>query len=485
MCVLIGLLDVAERARTGLKMEPLEYDMGLFRKTRELVARHRLSDLGREEFWEVDNDYADRVFHAGVDLLVELGAYDVTTGRAIRFSEEEVGLAAREAPTQVTVGTGKDARVIRRRRIEDANPPAVIVAGHTGWSDEVPVPLPIAVREMVRDPRIDAIQGFMYARTDGLEITGEAHWAYGARRAIERARNGLNAAGRPGLCLIQYPTHTRAFVLISTLDPENGLRRSDGTLFSIQPDLHIESGMIAASLVMEEYGLAYKENQGGGTSFAGDIYASMIVSVASRLSAWMCYRDVVQGPGTAALPSGPQRRGSTVGGQRGVSNVANLKWLSFAVRKALLRNTRIITKAQIWGGHSSTEDQMSEEFLLRVALSAMETTLLGDNFHFSGSANPPTYPRWAINVSDATIASGLKLKDYLEMERKIGERLHQPDMTAFNDFRMKVYERPRELLDPQMKVYDFFKQRISEEYLDNERRVRKYLTDLGLSLGNI
>ncbi|MCJ7608868.1 hypothetical protein MUP00_04265 [Candidatus Bathyarchaeota archaeon] len=67
MCVLIGLLDVAERARTGLKMEPLEYDMGLFRKTRELVARHRLSDLGRDEFWEVDNDYADR--RARMDVL--------------------------------------------------------------------------------------------------------------------------------------------------------------------------------------------------------------------------------------------------------------------------------------------------------------------------------------------------------------------------------------------------------------------------------
>jgi len=481
---MISLLDVAERVRTGPKMEPLEYDMGLFRKTQELTKRHNLRNLGKEEFWDVDNDYADAVFQAGVDFLVEWGAYDVTTNRVAKFTEDEVQGAAREAPTQVTIGTGRDTRIIRRREIEDRSPPAIIVAGHSGWSDEVPVPLPVVVREMVRDPRVDAIQGFIYAQTDGLEITGEPLWAYGARRAAERVRNGLNMAGRSGLCLIQYPTQTRAFVLTAALDQDKGLRRSDGTLLSIQPDLHIETGMIAASLVFEEYGLSYKENQGGGTSFAGDVYGSMIISVASRLTAWMAYRDVVQGPGSAALPSGPQRLGTAEGRPTGAGAVKNLEWLSFATRKALTRNTRFISKTNIWGGHERTEDQMSEEFLLMAALSAMKTTLLGDNFHFAGSANPPTFPRWAIDVSDATIASGFKLEDYAELEGKVRERLPRIEETISYDFRMKVYERPKELLDPQMRVYDFFKQRISREYLENERRVRKYLTDLGLNFQN-
>lgn len=481
---MISLLDVAERVRTGPRMEPLEYDMGLFRKTQELTKRHGLRNPGKEEFWEVDNAYADAVFQAGVDFLAEWGAYDVTTNRVIKFTEEESRSAAREAPTQITIGAGKDTRTIRRRSTEDPNPPAIIVAGHSGWSDEVPVPLPIVVREMTRDSRVDAIQGFMYAKTDGLEITGEPLWAYGARRAVERVRGGLDMAGRPGLCLIQYPTQTCAFVLISALDPERGLRRSDGTLLSIQPDLHIETGMIAASLVFEEYGLSYKENQGGGTSFSGDIYGSMIISVTSRLTAWMAYRDVVQGPGSAALPSGPQRMGTTEGRPTGAGTVSNLEWLSFATRKAMLRNANFISKANIWGGHERTEDQMSEEFLLRVALSAVKTTLLGDNFHFAGAANPPTFPRWAIEVSDATLASKFGFEDYLELEHKVRERLPRIDETVSYDFRMKVYDRPRELLDPQMRVYDFFKQRISREYLENERRVRKHLTDLGLNFQN-
>jgi hypothetical protein len=63
----------------------------------------------------------------------------------------------------------------------------------------------------------------------------------------------------------------------------------------------------------------------------------------------------------------------------------------------------------------------------------VKTTLLGDNFHFAGSVNPPTFPRWAIDVSDATIASGFRLEDYVELERKVRERLPQIDETVTYD----------------------------------------------------
>jgi hypothetical protein len=64
---------------------------------------------------------------------------------------------------------------------------------------------------------------------------------------------------------------TRAFAQIAAMDPYRGLRPTDGTLFSIQPDLHVDADYIAASYVYEEYGLAYKENQGGGSNFVVDV----------------------------------------------------------------------------------------------------------------------------------------------------------------------------------------------------------------------
>jgi len=484
---MINLLEVAERIRTGQKMDTKSYDMGLFRKTQELTKKYNLNQPGKPEFWEVDNAYADAVFQAGVDFLTEWGAYCVTTERVIKFTEDEVRRAAREIPSQIVVGEGSDTRTIKKREIEDTqNRPNIVVAGHSAWSDEVPVPIHIAVREMVSDERVDVIQGYMYAETDKYEISGPTHWAYAARRAVERVRNGCTQAGRPGLCVVQYPTLTRAFALVAAMDPYRGLRPTDGTMFSIQPDLHVDADYVAASYVYEEYGLAYKENQGGGSNFIADIYGGMIISIASRLAAWMCYRDNVQGGGGAAEPRGAQRDwGGVAPASELVAERAkkyDAMWLNFAVYKALHRNTGLITKANIWGCHEMAVEQLSDEFLLMQAISAMRETLWGNHFHFAGSANPPTVIRWPIDVSDAVMRSKLKLSDYQELSSRITREKLQgwQDLSRVKDQRMKAYESPKQLLDTQLNVYDFFKQKISEKYLENEKKVRSYLKDLGL-----
>jgi hypothetical protein len=485
---MISLLEVEERVQTGAKMDTKDYDMGLFRKTQELTKKHNLNQQGKEEFWDVDNAYADALFQSAIDFLTEWGIYCVSTNRVIRFGEDEVRRAAREIPGEIRVGEGSDARIIRKRGIEDVyNRPYIIVAGHSAWSDMVPIPIHVVVREMVKDKRVDAIQSFMYAETDHIEIKGPAHWAYGARRAVERVRNGCTQAGRPGLCIIQYPVMTRAFAQISTMDPYRGLRPTDGILFSIQPDLHVDADYIAASYVYEEYGLAYKENQGGGSNFVADVYGGMIISVASRLAAWICYRDNIQGSGGASMPRGAGRDwGGTAPGIAPLTGDSgkkvNLMWLDFAALKALHRNTDLITKSNIWGCHEMAVEQMSEEYLLMQALSAIRETLCGNHFHFGGSANPPTVIRWPIDVSDAVMRSKLRLSDYQELSKKItSEKLvGWEDKSRLKDQRMKAYESPGQLLEVQMKVYDFFKQKISEEYLTNERKVRNYLKDLGL-----
>jgi hypothetical protein len=492
---MINQLEVARRAQTEPKMDTLDFDMGLFRKTQDLTQRYHLNVAGTEAFWEVDQAYADAVYQAGVDLLTELGVFCVTTNRVVKFTEDEVKRAAREIPRTIVVGDGADRRILQKRGVEDpAIPPCFIVAGHSAWSDHVPLSLPLAVRATVTDPRVCAMQSFMYAETDGYEITGPTHWAYGARRAFERVRAGCTLAGRPGLCVIQYPTITQAFGVIAAMDPARGIRPTDGTLFSIQPDLHIETDYIAASYVLAEYGLAYKENQGGGSNFIADIYGSMIVSVASRLAAWMCYRDNMQGGGSASPPRGARRDWG--GRSRSIPPLASAQtkdgayslWLNFAAFQALHRNTGLITKANIWGCHEMAVEQLSVEYLLMQALSAMQETLWGNHFHFAGSLNPPSVIRWAADVSDAVRNAHLRLSDYKDFSDKIyREKLHgwadrDPRWANTPDQRMKAYADPVHLLDVQKNVYDFYTQTYSPEYLDNEQTARRSLQDLGLDV---
>lgn len=250
---MISLLEIAERIRSGQKMDHKAWGIGLFKKLQELIIRYGLKQEGPERFYEVGDDYADALFQAATDLLVEVGVYCVTTHRTVRFSEDEVREAARETPSEVTVGEGRDQRVWRKRELEDHRPPSIDVSGHGPWSDTM-MPLPIIIRELARHPRVDLIEGYMYARIDGREVHGKPLCAYAAKRAIEKIRNGLTMAGRRGMAITYYPVLTNAFSLIAPLDMEGGLRRTDGVLLTILPDLIIEEDLVAAALVYNELG---------------------------------------------------------------------------------------------------------------------------------------------------------------------------------------------------------------------------------------
>ena len=186
---MISLLEIAERIRSGQKMDNKEWGIGLFKKLQELIIKYDLKQEGPEKFYDVDDNYADSLFQAATDLLMEVGVYCATTHRTVRFSEVEVREAARETPSEVKVGEGRDQRVWGKRELEDHRPPSIDVSGHGPWSDKM-IPLPIIIRELARHPRVDLIEGYMYARIDGREVHGKPMCAYAAKRAIEKIRNG-------------------------------------------------------------------------------------------------------------------------------------------------------------------------------------------------------------------------------------------------------------------------------------------------------
>ncbi|KON26251.1 hypothetical protein AC480_06050, partial [miscellaneous Crenarchaeota group archaeon SMTZ1-55] len=139
---MISLLEVAERARTGRKMDDKEWGLALFKTLQALATRHNLKQEGPERFYEVDDTYADALFQAAVDLLGELGVYCTHTHRTITFTEDEVREALREVPAEITIGAGRDQRVWRKLDMGDSRPPGINVAGHGPWSDAL-IPQPI------------------------------------------------------------------------------------------------------------------------------------------------------------------------------------------------------------------------------------------------------------------------------------------------------------------------------------------------------
>ena len=83
-------------------MKNKEWGLSLFQTLEKLVMRYRLHQPGPDKFYQVDNHYADELFNAAVDLLIDVGVYCTTTQRIITLSEREVLEAVRETPSEVT-----------------------------------------------------------------------------------------------------------------------------------------------------------------------------------------------------------------------------------------------------------------------------------------------------------------------------------------------------------------------------------------------
>ncbi len=306
---MISLIEIAERAMSGPRMDDMEWNMSLFKKSEELKAKYEIPEPDEGELFCYDEDLADRTFHAGLELLSSLGIYCVSNGRIVELSYDEVLDSVRALPKEINIGEGRDIRTFFKRGIEDPRPPKIVGGLHGPVPEHLVRIVPKCFAEI---PQSDMMEGFNMITIDGREVHGVPIATYTARRQASLLREAIRAAGRPGMAVALYPIHTDAAAMIAPLDPEHGLRRSDGAIFSVLPDLKIEFGFLTAAIVYEEYG-AFKENRGITGSFFASVGGCVIGGIAHAITSWIAYRNRLIGfgagrPGLSSLPSAPRRR---------------------------------------------------------------------------------------------------------------------------------------------------------------------------------
>ncbi len=300
---MISLLEIAERSQKGPKVEEKAWNLGLFRKMTELTKKYGLKYPGDGSHFNLDDAQVDGVYNAAVDFLAEYGIYCLTTNRVIQLSREEVLEAIKEAPSEIAVGTGRDVRVIKRRRIEEQEELNHVPAHHAPFSEEM---ASLCVKNFAQIPTADLIEGFNFRAVDGREVYGMPMEAYAARRQVAWVREGIRKAGRQGMGIALYPISTRASVLVSPMDPDYGLRRTDGVLLSMLPDVKMEQDMLTAAIVYTDYG-AFTRGTASGMAggFCGGIEGAAIEAFSRLTAGWICYRNRY-GPASVSRVSGKQ-----------------------------------------------------------------------------------------------------------------------------------------------------------------------------------
>ena len=237
---MITLLDVLDRALTGQYCREKDFDMKVFvPKLRQVVDKYRIKYDPANPI-PADDDLADRVFQAGMELFRDVGTYCPDTERIIRFDENELKSALAEAGAEVELGEGDDAGTLRARKPESSEPPwCFIGAGGAAVSNET---LYESIMEAYARnlPLANSITAPTLASLDGREVrTGSPLEVLASIKATQLARRALERGGRPGLPLMNNIA-TAGSDTAKIAGSQFGLRPSDAWLIGATAELKVE-----------------------------------------------------------------------------------------------------------------------------------------------------------------------------------------------------------------------------------------------------
>ena len=437
---MLSLLDIAERMQKGPKMDENAWNMGLFHKMNELTKKYQLYYPEDGSVFNMDDNLADRAFQAALDFMVEQGVYCLSTGRVIKFTEQEIMCTIKGMPREVIVGEGKDARVLKQRRLEEREALNHCPGLHAPFTEDL---APLVIKSFAEIPTADYLEGINFPVVDGREIFGLPLEVYAAKREATLMRQGVAKAGRPGLAIAYYPINTRAPVLIAPIDREVGLRPCDGILLSVLPDIKVEQDYLTAAVVWEEYGGFKLNGSGGGFvgGFAGGLGGALIEGIVATLTGWIVYRDIACW--------GRIRSSTALASTKDISVKIPEVWATSAWSQALHRHTNYI----IFIGAGGFSGPGCENHLLEVAFNSVTIPINGANIHITrqfrarmNASQSPLDAEWAYEVATAVMRAGLtkqSASDLLsKIEEKLKGRIPEAPYHDIREFYDLVYHRP-------------------------------------------
>ena len=221
----VSFWEILRRSKEGPIIEEKQFDLSIFKKTQELQKKYGIK-YDPEKPLDLDGDLSDRVYQAGLELFLDLGTYCTTTKRVIRVTEEELRSDMESCPEVISLGQGQDKVEMRHRDVEGDQEPIVVAGIQTAPFSDEEMMLTIS-KGCAMDRCVDGIWGGILLKIGGKYdvIAGAPSEIYQYRKTVEVLRRAINAAGRPGMIIINNaPT---SIATIAMFDEEVGLRRSD------------------------------------------------------------------------------------------------------------------------------------------------------------------------------------------------------------------------------------------------------------------
>ena len=448
--------EILERARTGPFCEDEAFTMQRFMpKMREVIKKHRIEyDPGTPI--PSDDGLADAVWQAGVEFFLEVGVLSVDTHRIMTFDEAEVREALYLIPGDFLVGSGKDARHLRCRQVEDSNPPFVIFSPDISCDEELFLPMCVAyLKEPLADgfcaPILEESMGLKIKAKTPTELAGSIEHAMSLRQAAK-------LVGRPGIFLVAAGTAESDVGQISISNSDWGVRTTDSRLVGGLTELKVDNALLNKAAHYQQFGCFTGSLTGpifGG--YAGRAEGTAVLQVAYHLMGLLVHQAHYQMnfPFHIHYTSGTTRE---------------LLWVASASHQAVARNSKIIS---VSNGFLNAGPE-TEMVLYEAAAHALASTVSGANLWEAAPARnkhknraTPLEARMAAEVGHA-VAN-------MNLSREEANALLLTILARYED---RIADAP--LGSEFQECYDVRTSLPSREYLDLYARVRNELTALGL-----
>ena len=283
---MFDIFDLLDRSNRGEMMTSGDWDFSVAMTTRELVKKYHL-DWNSNQVINDDLKRASAVFDAAFELACNLGVYNVTTGRVVKFTTDELQDGLNSAPKTLTMGQGKDARTLYARHICDVRAPLA-----WGGTPGTPVPehlfLPMAI-SYAQEPLLDLVTCGTLTQIDGRDVeTGSPLEVIATRRELQYLHEAIKQVGRPGMGLLAAQSSVTELGDLSVANPAY-LRVCDSHLVPMLNELKIENRNISRVVNALDYGMKNASLacvMVGG--MGGDAPGSAVVQAASFILANLC-----------------------------------------------------------------------------------------------------------------------------------------------------------------------------------------------------
>jgi methylamine--corrinoid protein Co-methyltransferase len=406
---MVQILDVVEKALNGTPVSENDYQLRRFApKVQEKVREYKIKYDPNLPV-PSDDSLADDLFEAGLELLLDVGAYCIDTGRIISYTENEIKEALRNAPAKVHFGEGKDRKAFVPRKPEDETPPWCLLGAGGGAvsSDSVFLTLMEGYAEI---PEVNAITTPALTRVGGMRIRPASPLELlGAMRSAALGREACNRAGRQGIPFMNtLSTAESDIALAAAMMPKFGLRPSDGFMIASMDPMKIDFARLnkvtLALSLGAPIGMDFAPLMGG---YSGRPEGTAVCTVASHMMGLVTLQTSYLIPFPLHL--------------RYVSNSSReMLWVVSAMGQAISRNTHLLSLSLNYTAAGPCTPMVLRE----TTASVMAAVASGLSIEMGGTATnkyedrmTPVEPRISGEVAHA--AAGMKRTEANEICKKL------------------------------------------------------------------